>query len=180
MNETKVIVGNAFLDLVSKKRPDKITIIDICKQAHISRETFYYHFKDKYDLFEWLYKYLLSQRIKNYSAEASWPEMIEKVINDAAQYDTFFEKVLGKGAFEYSKIIFEALYEFYCSELSSNHPDGELSLQEEAEIFIYLKGGIAFFEHYFSLHPDVSISDAAKLIAGAMPKSLTELWRGRS
>ncbi len=177
MNETKVIIGDAFLDLASKKKPDKITIIDICKQAHISRETFYYHFKDKYDLFEWLYKHLLSQRIKNYSAEASWPEMIEKVINDAAKYDSFFERILGKGTIEYSEIIFEALYDFYCAELSSKHPDGKLSPQEEAEIYIYLKGGIAFFTHHFSLHPDSSISAASKLIAGAMPNSLTELWR---
>lgn len=177
MNETKVIIGDAFLDLASKKKPDKITIMDICTQAHISRETFYYHFKDKYDLFEWLYKYILSQRIKNYSTESSWPEMIEKVINDAAKYDSFFEQVLKKGTIEYSEIIFEALYDFYCAELSSKRSDGKLSPQEEAEIYIYLKGGIAFLKHHFNLHPNGSIQNAAKLIAGAMPHALTDLWQ---
>ncbi len=180
MYETKEIIANAFLQLASEKSPDKITIIDICRRANISRETFYYHFVDKYDLFKWIYKQNLLKRMHSNSAEPSWPKMIEKTINDAAEYIGFFEKVLGKATIEYAEIMFETLYEFYYSELSEKRPGGRLSRQEEAEMYIYLKGGIEFFKYYFKNHSDTSAENVSRLIAGAMPDKLTKLWQDTS
>jgi len=39
--------------LIKKKQLNKITISDIAEDCGISRMTFYYHFKDIYDLVEW-------------------------------------------------------------------------------------------------------------------------------
>lgn len=42
----------ASLEELLKEKPfQKITVIDICKKAHINRMTFYNHYQDKYDLF---------------------------------------------------------------------------------------------------------------------------------
>ncbi len=180
MYETKEIIANAFLRLANEKSPDKITIIDICKRANISRETFYYHFVDKYDLFKWIYKQNLLKRMHSNSSESSWPKMIEKTINDAAEYMGFFEKVLGKATIEYAEIMFETLYEFYHAELSEKRPGGRLSQQEEAEIYIYLKGGIEFFKHYFKTNSNPSSAEVSRLIAGAMPEKLSMLWSNTS
>ena len=39
-----------------KHKPiDKIRVTEICKAADIERPTFYYHFKDKYDLVAWMF-----------------------------------------------------------------------------------------------------------------------------
>ena len=34
---------------------DKIRVTEICRAADIERPTFYYHFKDKYDLVAWMF-----------------------------------------------------------------------------------------------------------------------------
>lgn len=177
MDETKNIISKAFLSLIKTKSPDKITVIDICKHAHVSRETFYYHFADKYDLFKWIYKQGLTDRIRSHSTETLWSEMIEKVIFDAIEYNDLFSKVLGNASLEYSEIMFEALYEFYYDELSKGQPDGELSEQIEAEIYIYLKGGIDYYKYHVKKYNDFSYEKVSKLIAGAMPDVLTELWQ---
>ena len=39
-----------FLDMLSKKSFEKITVKSICENADISRITFYSHYDDKYDL----------------------------------------------------------------------------------------------------------------------------------
>ncbi len=40
--------------LLSRKPIDKVRVTEICKEAEIKLPTFYYHFKDKYDLMSWV------------------------------------------------------------------------------------------------------------------------------
>ena len=50
---TKRALEASLKHLLAKKPLDKITINDIAEECGISRMTFYYHFKDIYDLIEW-------------------------------------------------------------------------------------------------------------------------------
>lgn len=50
---TKRALEASLKHLLLKKPLDKITINDIAKDCGINRMTFYYHFKDIYDLIEW-------------------------------------------------------------------------------------------------------------------------------
>ena len=50
---TKRALEASLKNLLLKKPLDKITIQDIADDCGISRMTFYYHFKDIYDLVEW-------------------------------------------------------------------------------------------------------------------------------
>ena len=50
---TKQALANALKQLLQKKQITKITINDIAEACGISRMTFYYHFKDIYDLADW-------------------------------------------------------------------------------------------------------------------------------
>lgn len=52
-NNTKQILEESLKKLMLKKPLDKITIRDLTEDCGISRMTFYYHFKDIYDLIEW-------------------------------------------------------------------------------------------------------------------------------
>lgn len=51
---TKYALEAALKTLLSKKPLDKITISDLTEECGISRMTFYYHFRDIYDLVEWI------------------------------------------------------------------------------------------------------------------------------
>ena len=50
---TKKALAAALKDQLLKKPLHKITINDITEECGINRMTFYYHFKDIYDLVEW-------------------------------------------------------------------------------------------------------------------------------
>ncbi len=41
---------NAFTDLMCELPFSRISVVDICQKCNINRKSFYYHFKDKYDL----------------------------------------------------------------------------------------------------------------------------------
>ena len=50
---TKEAISEAFCALLSKRTIDKITVKDIVAECGVNRQTFYYHFRDIYDLMEW-------------------------------------------------------------------------------------------------------------------------------
>ena len=50
---TKRALEQSLKNLLLKKPLNKITINDIAEDCGINRMTFYYHFKDIYDLVEW-------------------------------------------------------------------------------------------------------------------------------
>lgn len=52
--QTKLDIADSFRKLVEEKDINKITVIDICKYAPITRNTFYYHFEDIRALLNWM------------------------------------------------------------------------------------------------------------------------------
>lgn len=51
----KKMLGNTLKELMDEKPLTKITIQDLTKKCGISRQTFYNHFHDIYELVEWIY-----------------------------------------------------------------------------------------------------------------------------
>ena len=51
-NITKKALASSLKKILSKKEFNKITINDITEDCGVNRQTFYYHFKDIYDLYK--------------------------------------------------------------------------------------------------------------------------------
>lgn len=54
-NITKHALAYSLKELMQTKPLDKITIGEICDQCGMNRKSFYYHFKDKYFLVNWIF-----------------------------------------------------------------------------------------------------------------------------
>lgn len=54
-NITKRILAASLKHLLSDKSFQKINIHDICEKCGMNRKSFYYHFRDKYDLVNWIF-----------------------------------------------------------------------------------------------------------------------------
>ena len=52
---TKIWIANTLKKLLAKKPIEDIRVTEICRAAEIERPTFYYHFRDKYDLVNWIF-----------------------------------------------------------------------------------------------------------------------------
>ncbi len=76
-NMTKQALEVSLKKIMQKKPLDKITINDLTADCGISRMTFYYHFKDIYDLIEWVC-----------IEDAYW------ALQDKKSYDTWHEGLL--------------------------------------------------------------------------------------
>ena len=54
-NITRNAMAAAMKALMKEKKLSKISISDICGACGMNRNSFYYHFKDKYDLINWIF-----------------------------------------------------------------------------------------------------------------------------
>lgn len=52
---TKQAIAKGLKNSMLLKSFDKITISDITKECGLNRQTFYYHFQDKYELLNWIF-----------------------------------------------------------------------------------------------------------------------------
>ena len=52
-NEMKYALARSLKKLLSTRKLDKITVKDIVEDCGVNRQTFYYYFRDIYDLLEW-------------------------------------------------------------------------------------------------------------------------------
>ena len=54
-NITKRTLASALKELMESTPFTKITVSDICAKCNMNRKSFYYHFKDKFDLVNWIF-----------------------------------------------------------------------------------------------------------------------------
>ena len=71
-NTTKKALAQSLKELMGQQPFSKISVADICESCGMSRKSFYYHFKDKYDLVHWIFKVEFIQSIQGVEQESSW------------------------------------------------------------------------------------------------------------
>ena len=92
-NITKRALAAALKELMAEVPFSKITVADICEKCGMNRKSFYYHFRDKYDLVNWIYdtEFIAVARKKTY--DTSW-EHLADVCQYFYQNRDFYRKAL--------------------------------------------------------------------------------------
>lgn len=90
---TKRALEASLKNLLLRKPLNKITITDITDDCGISRMTFYYHFKDIYDLIEWSCKVDAAKALKNNRTYSTWQEGMLNIFQAVLDNKPFIENV---------------------------------------------------------------------------------------
>ena len=100
---TKLWIANKMKELMKLKPIDKIRVTEICKAAEIERPTFYYHFKDKYDLVAWIFFQSANQTdvVSIKSAAESMKQMKQDFIFYKRAYEDSSQNALWAYMLEY-------------------------------------------------------------------------------
>ena len=102
--QTQKKIAEYMKELMKKKSFDKISISDKTSNCSIHRQTFYYHFNDKYELLEWIiYNELVEPLINGFTLDNMY-ERFEIMFSTMKRDEMFF-----KSAFKVSHEWF-ALY----------------------------------------------------------------------
>lgn len=134
-NITKHALAMALRELMTELPFEKINVAHICERCGMNRKSFYYHFKDKYDLVNWIFDteiiFLVRDEDLETSYEKHW-EFIEKICFYFYENHAFYRKALqiqGQNSFadhfrEYSRPLLSARLTY----LYANEPIDEFAL----------------------------------------------------
>ena len=115
-NQTKQLLAQSLQELMATTPLEKISVNDIVDHANVGRNTFYYHFEDKYDLVNWYFQSGITRFLVELSAYSSWNALL-------AALETYFLE---------NKV-------FYCNALAYN---GQNSLQQYMFDYLWVLSGM--------------------------------------
>ena len=72
LNTTKYTLAQSLKSLMEKRSFAKISVADLCENCGMSRKSFYYHFRDKYDLVHWIFQVEFIQTIQGRETLNGW------------------------------------------------------------------------------------------------------------
>ena len=90
-NSTKQAFAEALKSLLVTKELSAVRVQELCRLCGAERPTFYYHFRDKYDLVCWIYEQDLLQAMGSFGGSYSVAQ-IEKLLLRMSEEQTFYRR----------------------------------------------------------------------------------------
>ena len=91
---TKRTIADALKSLMEKKSFEKITISDITSLCGFNRQTFYYHFQDKYELLNWIYYNEVIAVLVDGLTFENWSDKVLQMLNTIKNDSKFYLNAL--------------------------------------------------------------------------------------
>lgn len=88
-NLTRKAIADSLKSLLAQRPLSRITVMDIASQCGISRMTFYYHFRDIYDLVGWIISYDITEILSGRKTHDTWQDGFLSIFHAAEKNHVF-------------------------------------------------------------------------------------------
>ncbi|MFU0832662.1 MAG: HTH tetR-type domain-containing protein [Oscillospiraceae bacterium] len=131
---TKQLLANSLKDLMRTMPFRKITVQNVTDHCGLNRQTFYYHFKDMYELLEWIYQNEIFRHVGQ-TDQCDWKNAMLDLFRYARKNKAFLRNInrsLGKETIE------KFLYPILCPYIKMLFVEvcPNLSIKQEDEQFL--------------------------------------------
>ena len=168
---TKLWIADKMKDLMKKKPLDKIRITEICQAAEIERSTFYYHFRDKYELVAWIF-FQSADQINIIDLHDAANAM-RQMKNDMIFYKRAYEDTSQNALWQYMLEYFSAKYTELAKKMSGQET---LDAQLLYSIRLYCYGTVGMTKEWV-LHDNVTSAETVvRMMFASMPEMLKNIY----
>ena len=139
---TKRALEASLKNLLLQKPLDKITISDIAEDCGINRMTFYYHFKDIYDLIEWSCVEDATRALKGKKTYATWQQGFLQIFEAVRANKPFIMNVYRSVSREQvERYLYEVTYHLLLDVVIEEAGDQPIREEDKAFIANFYKYG---------------------------------------
>lgn len=125
---TKKAIARGFKNILKNKSFEKITIAEITAQCGLNRQTFYYHFQDKYALINWIVYQEAILVIKKDLTIQNWDVKVLELLfimkKDAHFYQTTLKDIDGT---EFQNYLFTVTKEIFMEMIDHLRSDSKIT-----------------------------------------------------
>jgi probable dihydroxyacetone kinase regulator len=138
---TKKAIASGLKEITKRKSFEKITVSDITVECGLNRQTFYYHFQDKFELLDWIYYNEAISIIIDDLNYDNWDSKIFQFLSKLKEEDYFYINTL-KASLENEfreylfKVTAELLYGII-SGITAKSEAGEKDIRFIAEFYAF-------------------------------------------
>lgn len=176
---TKRALEQSLKNLLLKKPLTKITVCDIADDCGINRMTFYYHFKDIYDLVEWSCFEDARRALDEKKTYESWQQGLLQIFEAVQENKPFilnvYRCVHKEQVEKYLQPLVDRLLLDVINEESDNMTVRDEDKQFIAQIYSYIFIGLMldWIKNGMREEPQQIVDRLAKLIKGSMSAALS-------
>ena len=139
--KTELELANALKDLMSKEALDDITVKRLTDICGIKRQTFYYHFRDIYDLLTWIF---LNEDLNKNRQIDSWQEAVKVIMKYVIKNKKFVQNTLSSaGGDLFKQFISSFLYTVTLKAFASSDKKGIIPGDDKRLFMSYYVSGIS-------------------------------------
>lgn len=171
--DMKSVIADTFSEMLEKEDIDKITVTRLIAQCHISRQTFYYHFKDIMDVLEWTFRRATQELVEQSLNAEDRLKALTAYITLVRQNRTKLKKLIySRRWVQIEGMLVEAVT-VYLAELARNRVPGiELSVDDlEVMLTFYACGMVGVLLQYVdkpNLNEEKLVIQMERIITGKM------------
>lgn len=123
-SQTKLLLAQSLQQLMLTMPLEKISVNDIVEKADVGRNTFYYHFADKYDLVTWYFQTGVTPFLFEHTKYGSWQDILLGLEEYFRQNKVFYQNALAyTGQNSLSEYIYDFMQKYNRQRLSECRPD---------------------------------------------------------
>ncbi len=175
---TKNALAKSLKKLSETTPIDKITVIQIVDDCGVNRQTFYYHFKDIYDLVAWIYQTETTEIIGEKKTYETWQNGFMNVFKYVLNNKNFVLRTYYSSCRQHLlNFLYKEVYNLLIGVV--NECAAHFSVREEDKAFIasfykYAFVGIVFewIENDMHTTPQKIVSQISTLVEGDVYKAL--------
>ena len=138
-NQTKRILAEAMKGLMAQEPFAKISVGDICQACQMNRKSFYYHFRDKYDLVNWIFQTEFLMAVQSRPFESTWA-LIQDLCGYLYENRAFYRNALsvqGQNSFQdYFREVLDPVMRIYAEDLFEGQADADFFITFYSDAFI--------------------------------------------
>ena len=174
-NITKSALASSMKRLMKEKPFTKISVIDICEGCGMNRKSFYYHFKDKYDLVNWIFYTDFIALVSTRDYESGWDLLIavgELFYRDQEFYRSAL-RIEGQNSFrEYFHESMTPIVLFFIRDVCDADEDQDILLTFFCDA--YLSAVVRWLEEGCKMEPEAFVGRLKTMILGLAKKIVEE------
>lgn len=140
-NKTKQLLAKSLKELMATTPLEKISVNDIVEHAGVGRNTFYYHFQDKYDLVNWYFQIGATHFLVEQSCYSNWQAVLSGIEGYFQENKAFYTNALQyTGQNSLQEYIYNFIKTFLAQRLSERCPG--IDDAETRFIVNFIAGGV--------------------------------------
>ena len=132
---TKRAFASSLKKMLAKRPLEKIRVIDITEDCGVNRQTFYYHFKDIYDLLEWVYTNEATKALGGKKTYETWKQGFKQIFQYILNNKEFVLSTFNSVSREYlERYLYNETYYLLLGVVEEKSKD--MSVREKDKSFI--------------------------------------------